>query len=156
MSSDLLFAPNIDMWSINPFNVKMGNEYLDNVISTALSIIPKVYNMIGSNELKITRAFVPKGKIIEEKGIDANSYERKFGQGLALSFTWNEYDQTIAMQMAMDLFDNFNEGDRGIHIVVNPITMELSVYRKMKDKKIYLIVGQDETGYKRKTIRTSI
>ena len=156
MSSDLLFAPNIDMWSINPYNVKMGNEYLDNVITTALAIIPKVYIAANSAELKVTRAFVPKGKILEEKGIDANSYERKYGQGLALSFTWTEFNQDIAMQIAMDLFDNFNEGDRGIHIVVNPITRELSVYRKMKDTKLYLIVGQDESGYKRKTIRTKI
>lgn len=155
--SDLLFAPKIDMWSINPYNVKLGNEYLDSLITTALAVIPKLYQTIG-DDLIVKQAFTPAGKVKEDKGDDANSYDRKYSLGLALSFTWNGFNEADAVRIAMDLMDNFNEGDRGLHIVVNPLPSELSlsVYRKMKDKKLYNVVGIDkETNkFKRKTIKT--
>jgi len=146
--SDFKLTDKIDLSILNPYDVKLGNEFNDNLISTALSIIPKAYMMIGS-ELEITRAFYPKGRLEAEIGDKANAYERKYTYGLALTFKWKSFTENSAIRVAMDLFDELQE--QGLHIIIDPYKLELQVYRKMKDRKVFIITSLDK---KKKIIKS--
>lgn len=146
--SDFKLTKHIDLSILNPYDVKLGNEFMDNLISTSLSIIPPLFQSVG-DELEVVRAFYPRSRLELDLGDKANAYARKYTYGLALSFKWKSFAENLAIRIAMDLADVLTEA--GIHIVVDPFEKELRVYRKMKDSKVFIVI--DESG-KKKTIRS--
>lgn len=146
--SDFKLTSKIDMSILNPYDVKLGNEYIDNLISTALSIVPLAFTMIGT-ELEVVRAFYPKGRLEAELGDKANAYDRKYSYGLALSFKWKSFTENSAIRIAIDMFDMLSEA--GLHVVIDPYKQELRLYRKMKDRKVFIITSIDN---KKKIIKS--
>jgi hypothetical protein len=122
------------MWSINPYNVKLGNEYLDSLMTTALAMIPRLYQTLG-DDLVVKQAFTPAGKVKEDKGDDANSYDRKFSLGLALSFTWNGFNEADAVRIAMDLMDSFNG------------QLKDDVYQSVKNTNEYVLISSASMSF---------
>lgn len=145
--SDFKITDKVDIRALNPYDVKLGNEYLDNLLATGFAIVSRMHALVGV-ELELVKAFVPIGKIKTDLKDEANAYDRKYSHGLALSFTWPSFLETIALRTAMELYDQYHEA--GLHIVVDPFAKTLSVYRKMKDRKVFIVT--DPTG-KKKMIR---
>jgi len=146
--SDFKLTNKIDLSILNPYDVKLGNEYMDNLISTALSIIPLAFTMIGT-ELEVVRAFYPKSRLEVDIGDRANAYDKKYTYGLALSFKWKSFTENSAIRIAIDMFDTLSEA--GLHIIIDPYKEELRLYRKMKDRKVFIITSIDN---KKKIIKS--
>jgi hypothetical protein len=104
----------------------MRNEFIDNMVVTMLSIIPRVHIPVVG--LKVLRGYNP-----IEKGKVLNGYERKYGYALAICLGWEDWTVETALLIGYNIIRTLDEN---IHVVLDESVMGLCVYRKMKDKKI--------------------
>lgn len=125
---DLKFINDLTIHDYNKDNKAMRNEFIDNCVGTMMFILPRICLPLFG--LKIIRGYEPivKGNIL-------NGYDRKFGYGLAIGVSWEDWSVDESMLIASNILRTLNEL---VHIVIDVDMSTLFVYRKMKDKKLIL------------------
>ena len=123
---DVKFAENVTIESLNPQNFAMKNDYIDNLISTALLLIPKLCRV--HDDLIITRGFISHAHMNANVVIGShNDYLRQHEKGLALEVSWSNFDVEDATKISVMMLESFNEP---ILIVVNTKDKKIGMYRR--------------------------
>ena len=132
---DLLFADGITYADVNPFNTKLGNDFISNLIPTCIAILPRVEKYSGRN-VKLIMGFVSESNLKTKYGMDSiNWYWKKFAYGLGLAMSWDDWDILKAIEVSNKLYEAIPEN---IHIYISHADKSISVLRKMKDRKIVM------------------
>lgn len=126
---DIVFAENVTIESLNPHNFAMKNEYIDNLISTAMLIIPKI--ACEHTGIRIIRGFVSAAYIRDNYNTDVADYVLKHANGLALEVTWDMFDLDDSTSVGLTLIDSIQEP---LFVLIDMSRKKLCVYRKyLKD-----------------------
>lgn len=100
----LYFAKGVSLNEINPDDVALKCPYMNNLVCTAMQILPIANTRIA--DIKILKGFVGLAKLNSEykdKKIPAD--ELKHTQGLALRFTWRNYNKRDAIKLFKELYE---------------------------------------------------
>jgi len=132
---DLLFADGITFTDVNPFNTKLGNDFISNLIPTCIAILPRLEKYTGS-KLKLHMGFVSESNLKSKYGIeDINWYWKKFAFGLGLAVSWNDWDILKAIEVSNKLYEAIPEN---IHVYISHTDKTITVLRKMRDRMIII------------------
>lgn len=125
-----LFTHNISIRNLNPHNASLSNDYMDNLWTTGIQLLPEIGNQVLG--LKVLDAF-KSASFIKSKSDRFGWRERKFSQGLAIKLTWDDWMFSVARAIADSIFDTYHEY---VHCVIDDATKSLTIYRRMKDRAI--------------------
>jgi len=134
-NNELIFAKNVTIDNLNPHNFALKNEYITNLISTALNTIPYANDLLGVDSVVISNGFASYKYMNEvslsnfvrnQKGCNNCMIQREllFSKGLAIGLTWKDFDPNIAIQVAKNILLNNDV----INIVIDIIGKKLNVY----------------------------
>jgi len=137
------FTQGITIRSLNPDNYAMCNDYMDNVWTTGIQILPEISK--GLIELKVVSCFTS-ASAIRAKSKSFGWRERKVSQGLAISLTWYDWKHVTALAIAKKLLNEYHEN---VHVYINDSNKTITIYRRMRDNVIKEIVqGHTRTIFK--------
>jgi len=126
---DIVFAENVTIESLNPHNFAMKNEYIDNLISTAMLIVPKI--AMEHSGIRVLRGFLSNAYIRDNFKTDIADYVQKHSMGLAIELSWDMFDLDEATSMGLLLIEQVIEP---LFVLVDPDRKKLCVYRRyLKD-----------------------
>lgn len=121
---DVKFGENTTLQNLNPLNFALKNEYADNLLSTALLIIPKVEEY---HKVEVITGFIAKAHLASTFRINEhNRWLRQHTVGLALQFTWDKFDMQDALKIANVLAETIIEP---IYVIVDGTNRKLCVIR---------------------------
>ena len=133
--NELIFGDNIKMNNINPHNFALKNDYISNLMTTCLSIIPVVNRVVGKENSRVTRGFLSRQYMIDHFEMSGSLQEDllKFSQGLALEMTFEPYDNDVAITIA----HNVGESDRQVKVIIDNKKQKRSFFRNNSFFEIY-------------------
>ena len=102
----LQFADNVTMTELNPHNFALKNDYISNLISTALKVVPYANSMFGSHNIKVKRGFLSRSYIQEELLNTTNtniSDLYKHAEGLGITISWINFDSDSAIALCNEV-----------------------------------------------------
>lgn len=122
----------IGLEELNPYNVALKNDYLDNLLTTAFSVIPNIYPVIGY-PIIIKRAFCSYRLMQNDHKPETPHLIEKYTQGLGIRITWDQWDFHVAKEAANAVYANI---PGNMHIVINNDEKHISFYFNMHDRLI--------------------
>lgn len=126
------FAENISIESLNPHNFAMKNEYIDNLISTAWLIIPKIATDVDG--LRVVKGFLSDAYMRQNYRLEKLEHLTRHGSGLALELTWESFTVDDATSIGIKLLEETLEP---LLVIVDTNRSKLCVYRRfLKDKSL--------------------
>ncbi len=125
----LEFTPGVTISTLNPYEQRLGSDYIDNLLEIGIILLPELYKLYPS--YKIIRAFVPKARLEEEVAI--NWFFRKFTRGLGITFTWEGWDTKDAIALCNFLAKEYK---RKNHYLIDSDSKSITILIKMKDSSI--------------------
>ena len=140
------FVENITIRHLNPHNHTCGNDFMDNIWSWGIQLLPEFGKYVSGIQIK--RCFVSEAYIKKEllaKDEDYNWEWKKFAYGLAIKLTWDNWSFETAMALSDAIFNDYFENT---HCVIDTKEETLTIYRRMKTKKI-----REKTSTSMKTLR---
>ena len=132
---DLIFANGITLEDINRYEAALKNEYMDNLVSTGLSILPVIDQNLSGKQIKIKEGFIPKALLLDLHDVLTHSMI-SHTKGLALKFTWTNYDYEEAYFLAHALYEYAEKNDLNFHIVILEKEDAIDVHRKSSKLQI--------------------
>ena len=123
MNDQLVIANGVTVWTLNPHNMALKNNYWENLLATAFTVFPNVTRVIGDKEIIVKRGFQSHAYIMQEVDPMANSDLLKHAKGMAVEFTWKGCTEDELMLVASSIFDGSSEA---VKIVID--TEEMTVY----------------------------
>jgi hypothetical protein len=122
---------------LNPHNFHLKNDYINNLLFTALNILPPLakYNI----KPKILLAFVSNSYAQDNlEEYHTNPLFYKFTQGLALRITWDNYSQIDAITIIPDILKDVKSN---VYAYLNQDESYVDLYFEMKDTtKVFEII----------------
>lgn len=106
----LMFAKGVTFFDLNQFNHALKNDYINNLVSTAFKVFPLINPMI--DKIRVVRGFVSDA---HAKAMGLN--DPLFTSGLAIEFTWEEYNPEQAIVMFKTLMPRMAVG---YELVIKP------------------------------------
>lgn len=145
--NELKFADNVTMRELNPHNFALKNDYISNLISTALNVIPYANEVIGSDRVRITRGFLSYSYIMQELNIPSRIIKDiiKHSEGMAIELTWKEFDNEEALVLAKTVVTELSLQHIQVKVVINTVKSKVSFYFDVSNSEI----GEDTSeGYR--------
>ena len=145
--NELKFADNVTMRELNPHNFALKNDYISNLISTALNVIPYANEVIGSDRVRITRGFLSYSYITQELNIPSRLIKDiiKHSEGMAIELTWKEFDNEEALVLAKTVVTELSLQHIQVKVVINTVKSKISFYFDVSNSEI----GEDTSeGYR--------
>jgi hypothetical protein len=132
MEYGVVFAENVTIESLNPHNFAMKNEYIDNLISTAWLLIPKIARQ--QSGLRIVKGFLSDSYMRQHYRTDNADYILKHAKGLALEVTWDMFTADDATNVGHDIIRECLEP---IYVIVDSSRKKICIYRRyLTDKSV--------------------
>ena len=122
----------VDISTLNPHNFHLKNDYIDNLLSTAFLIFPKLKSIFGNTSVRIEKAFLS-ASYVRNNFTTITDNLLAHTKGLAVEFTWEGFDNDSATQVALHLYDAIKEP---VLIIIKTFSNRLYVRRNVKEKKI--------------------
>ena len=63
--SEFQIVPSVGIWQLNPMNHALKNDYMDNLLELAISILPELYAKFG--EVNLIEGFVSKKSLADDE-----------------------------------------------------------------------------------------
>lgn len=146
-SMGLVFAKGIDMYSVNPDNNALKNQYVDNILCTSLAVFSKLVSVAKHIEdMKVTKGFISRSKLYSS--VDKPSArDVKHAKGLGLSVTWKGYEPEEALSISKKFFE---ESTNDFEIIIED--NQISFYRGVQYRKVLRLLndGSKSVIYKSK------
>jgi len=130
-SLGLVFARNVDLYSVNPDNNALKNQYIDSLICTSLAIFTKLGNDLPGIDFKVVKGFISRSKLFSTPDKKPDAYEVKHAKGLGIEITWDGYSSALGIDVAKRFFDE-SKNDFEILVFDNSI----GFYRGIKHRKV--------------------
>lgn len=134
----LKFADNVTMAELNPHNFALKNDYISNLISTALNVIPYANLVIGKEKVLVTKGFLSRSYIQQELQLPKRRVEDfyKHAEGKAIEITWEDFDVESAIAFTTYMIPIFiKEGDC-VKMVIDSVKNRLSFYFDSDTKEV--------------------
>ena len=130
MSSKLMFADNITMSELNPHNFALKNDYISNLVSTALAVIPYANLMLGKDKVFVTNGFLSRSYIQQELNLPKRKVEDmyKHAEGKALEITWEDFDVESAINLTNYMIPIFVKEEDKVKMVIDSVKGRVSFY----------------------------
>ena len=133
---DFMFGKDISLREINPDNNALKNEYVDNLMTTAMMVVPPLDQIFGN--LIVVQGFTAASKLYKEilpkekpERTKANMYEIRHTLGYGLCLTWEGYDVDRALAFAKEFLKSTTENVN--FLIYNSY---IGFYRSVVDRKI--------------------
>lgn len=120
--SEIVIANGVTLEAINPRNCALKTDYLDNLLTTAFSIFPRVASVIGDRRITVIRGYLPYAYIMQEMTEAPDKELLKHAKGKAFVFSWENFKEHEAFILARLLYDELP----GCHVIIDGI--EQTVY----------------------------
>lgn len=140
---DLMFAENCSIEQLNPHNFALKNNYIDNLISTGMTLIPRLSNY-GIGQVTVLKGFLSRAYVTQNIGCFKYDFMHKHTEGLAVELTWDNFDVSDATSTALGLAETIPEP---VLLVVNTDKKSLAIYRDTLDQTVVnqIVSGQIRT-----------
>lgn len=133
---DFIFANGITLAHINQHNDALKNQYMDNMLSTAASILPMIESGLNDERIIVKKCFVSNAHM-KELGHDVfDNLVQPFTKGLAIEVTWDDFNIETAHLVAHKLYDYCYKNKLLYKIIINVKRKSLTVYRKERKLQI--------------------
>ena len=130
-NSWILFARNVTLQDVIPESNSLCPPYMDNIFSTCYASLPIADEIVQG--IKITKGFVARAKIFaSRKDRHLNKYEYAQSEGNAVGFTFEQWDDDTAYEIARRIL--YSNKDTNMHIVIEDNA--ISIYRELDSRKI--------------------
>lgn len=127
----ILFARNVTLQDVIPESHSLCPPYMDNIFSTCYASLPLADSMVSG--IIITKGFTPRAKIFASRtDRHLSKYEYAISEGNGLAFTFSNWDEDTAYEIARAIF-NRNKNDN-IHIVIEENA--IAFYRGMTSRMV--------------------
>jgi hypothetical protein len=130
----------ISFSDLNPHNFHLKNDYINNILITAFSVLP----VIAKEDLldvRVIEAFVSSSFIKSS----TDKYLRKHFNGRALRITWRGFKVADAIQVALSLFEEIAH----VEIVIDNVEDWIMINRNCDRSVIIEYNGTEERVLKR-------
>lgn len=108
-NESLIIADGVTLRTLNPHNMALKNDYMENLLVTAFIAFPKIVSALGPRQFKVVRGFESHAYIMQEtQGTISNDLLRH-AKGYALEFTWKSATADDLMLAAIAIYDNISE-----------------------------------------------
>ncbi len=133
------FADNVTMESLNPHNFALKNDYINNLVYTALAIIPYANEYIGADKVRVTRGFLSRKYMQDEIRIPPKKVDDlyKHAEGLAIELTWDNFDTESAIGLARFILNPVTRFKDQVKIVINGNKKRISFYLNVNETEVY-------------------
>lgn len=124
----LQFADNVTMTDLNPHNFALKNDYISNLVSTALMVIPIANAIVGSDSVMVKRGFLSRSYIQDEllhKPVFNKADLYKHAEGLGVSITWRDFDSDTAIRVCNEVI--FAHPEEKIKMVIEDSTVTFTL-----------------------------
>ena len=138
----LEFTPGVTIKTLNPYEQRLGSDYIDNLLEIGVVLLPEVYKAFP--KYKIERCFTPKSRL-EDEGITINWEYRKFTRALGITFSIEDFNSSDAIAFCVMLDKEYN---RKNHYIINSDLKSITILIKMRVGSIIEIFKD-----KRRTIK---
>lgn len=130
MKYGVVFAENVTIESLNPHNFAIKNEYIDNLLSTAWLLIPKIG--VRQSGIRIIKGFLSEAYMRKHYKTDNALHLLQHSRGLALEVSWDMFTVDDALLVGHALMDECYEP---LYIIIDPSRKKLCIYRKYLEDK---------------------
>ena len=124
-----MMSPSVSREDMNPHNVKVGNEFENNLLLTGKMIFT---DSLSDLDCKVITGLLPLEKVKSDYE-NPDAHIKKYCKGLAVEFTVPNLDIHKGRSIAEYLFLKYN----GLHIIINLSKGTMYVGRKFKRNEIY-------------------
>ncbi|MFA7142569.1 MAG: hypothetical protein WC175_01110 [Candidatus Dojkabacteria bacterium] len=133
--NDLIFADYIRLSNINPHNFALKNEYISNLITTCMNIIPVVNSIVGKECTRVTRGFLSRQYMLDNLDIPERMFDdlMKHSKGLALEMTFEPFDPDVSISVANAVIEN----DKQVKVIIDNKKRRISFFRESDFFGIY-------------------
>ncbi len=146
MKSDIKFTKEISLIHLNPLNYALKNDYMSNLFSTGLLVLPVLGSAI-KYPMFVKKAMISRKVLFSTKppSILELKLQDKFAEGLALSVGWDGFDIHEAIDASRSVINN---ADENVIVVVNDTDKYVSFYRDTNESAIYEIAFDQPENYR--------
>ena len=130
----LIFSEQITLHEINPHNFALKNDYISNLIDTAMLVIPPADALLPDRNLRVVTGFLSRSYILEqvEKDTDLFTDLIQHSEGLAIELTWDNFTPDEAIALAR----NYMSVKMCVKILINNKKKTISFFLKEEKNKI--------------------
>lgn len=122
----LIIANGITLWTLNPHNNALKNDFLENLLVTAFLVCKAITPVIGNRKLRVIRGFESSRYIRYEVDFNPSVDLLRHARGMALELTWESVTDEELMFAANAIF---NAAEEPVKIVVDSERKTLYVAR---------------------------
>ena len=128
--SNIMFADNVTMAELNPHNFALKNDYISNLISTALAVIPYANLIIGKENIQVVRGFLSRSYIQQEMALPKRRVDDiyKHAEGKAIEITWSDFDVESAINLTNYMIPIFTKEGEKVKMVIDAVKSKLAFY----------------------------
>ena len=134
--NEIKFTNDISLEHLNPFNYALKNDYMCNLFSTGLAILPALARTI-TYPIYVKKAMTSRRVLLSgnkpRNSIDLKLQE-KFSEGLALCVSWDMFNASETIEAVQGVMSSLDEN---LIAVIDNTDNHVSFYRNTKDKVIY-------------------
>lgn len=138
MKNDIKIAGDITFSQLNPHNFSLKNDYINNLFTTALMIIPRLYQHLNEN-IELIKGFVSK-QYITDNYTEMDKHVYKHGEGLGLEFKLPDNKERLLISLRQLL----NDIEEPLEIRINLINETFSCFRDVRESAIFEISSAGE------------
>lgn len=142
---DLIFAEGITLNQINPHNFSLKNKYMDNLITTSMTVLPVIERSLENKQLKILKGFLSNSYALDRFETMTRSLILHT-KGLALEISWDDFNENNAYFVAHNLFDYAKKNNIKLRIVIDINNEFIAVY--YRTSKLQIVLKTKSKKYK--------
>ena len=110
MNDQLVICEGVTIFTLNPHNMALRNDYINNLLGTAFLVFPIVSKCLGyKTKIMIIRGFESSAYIRQELGRTSSAETYKHSCGFAVEFTWDGWTEEVMRYLALELYDKISE-----------------------------------------------